>query len=116
MVANKYMTFLILILLTSCSHRPWTKTEKGLLVASSAMTLANVYSTKHMLDGGHYEMNPITGKHPDDHTIWISASVTQLLAILAADYFERYRKWILGGKLGVNTALVIHDYSLEDSE
>lgn len=108
---------LILLILVGCATnpRPWTKKEKGILAWSVLAAAADTYTTIEMLDDGNYEMNPILGRYPSDDEVIIYMSVSELLTILVAHYYPKYRSCLLGGKALVNSYFTIHNRRLDEN-
>lgn len=86
-----------LVLLPGCASlpkpRPWTKGEKvgaGFFLAGH---MADTYTTIRHQDYPEriYEKNPILGKHPDDHEIYLYMGVTSGLILLISHYVPKLR-------------------------
>ena len=93
--------------------RTWTWEEIGLAGLSIAAAYADAQTTEHNLDlgPGNTEMNPILGDRPNDRELAVYFSVSALLAIIAADYFDDYRVEILAGKTAINGSLAVRNYN-----
>ena len=115
-IVNTLILFCIMFFLTGCATnpRPWTKTEKGLLVSSIFASAADCYTTERMLDRGFTEINPVLGPHPTDGKTVRYFIGTKTLEIIVAHYWEDARPWILGGATAVYGSAAIHNDSLED--
>jgi len=115
------MTRLILIvvclLFASCASinpkpRPWTQGEKvgaGFLLAGK---VADTYTTIRHQDYPDQicESNPILGKHPEDHEIYLYMGVTAGLALLIAHYAPRLRLPLCIGYGGLGFYLAWGNY------
>jgi len=108
----KYLV--IVLILSGCATRPWTKEEKILLTASCLATVADTVTTLDMLDNGNWEINPIMGKHPSDSKVVVTMGATQTLTIILAHYLEGFRSWILGVKTGINAGYTFHNLRIND--
>jgi hypothetical protein len=105
---------IIVLLLTGCASRPWTQQEKILLGVSCVAMLADTYTTTRFLDNSNnYEMNPILGSHPSDTNVVMYMFSSQVVAIILAHYFPKYRSWILGIKTGLNTSGAVNNSALD---
>jgi len=93
--------------------REWTWGEIGLAGLSIVASFADYKTTEHNLALGpnHTEMNPILDERPDNTELAVYFSVSALLAIIAADYFDEYRIEILTGKTVINGTLAVHNYN-----
>ena len=89
------------IALSGCATtRPWSTTEKAMLVASCLAAAADIHTT--MADGEINEINPIIGPHPSNERFVGFMVTSQLLTIVLAHYCEDFRTWMLGIKTGIN--------------
>jgi len=112
------MKFLILLLifLTSCASVEWSRADKACGVFYLGGHTMDMVSTEDMLDRGHYEMNPILGKHPSDTEVMAYGIATTCIVLIVADQVGKYstklRKAILlvGGAAGYS--LGIHNFGL----
>ena len=106
-----------LLLLQGCTHlpkpRPWTKTEKMILVASVAAAAADYYTTERSLDRGYGEMNPVIGKYPTDTELTIKGWGCYGLFLILAHYWPKMRKPLLCIQTGANAAFAVHNSKLD---
>ena len=108
---------ILCVFLISCaSTRPWTREEKVLLGASCLATVADTVTTIDMLNNGNWEINPMMGKHPSYTQVVVTMSITQVLTIVAAHYWDDFRSWILGAKTGINVGFAFHNLRLKENE
>ena len=85
----KNLTIIISILiLTGCS---WSMQDRALLVASIGASYADYRTTTRILDEGGYEMNPLIGKHPSDGELAVWMISSEVLVILLAHYYPKWR-------------------------
>jgi len=104
------LTILLLILtLTACAHRPWTTTEKTLLVASTLAAAADYYTSERIMDRGGSARNLILGKHHSKAHLAGCMFGSQTLAVIICHYIPWLRKPLLGAKAAVNAGLAIHN-------
>jgi len=115
---RKYAILLIMCICfwSSDSHaffgRAWTWKEIGFAGLSIVGAYADYSTTRHNLALGtnHIEMNPILGDRPGSSELKVYFSISAILTIIAADYWDNHRKEILIGKTAINTSLAIHNY------
>jgi len=105
----KWLIFILL--LTGCST--WTTQEKVLLGVSCLAATTDAYTTARFLDReGSWEMNPVMGKHPSGTEVITYMISSQMIAIVLAHYFPKYRSWILSIKTGLNTVGTLNNLTL----
>lgn len=95
--------------------RSWTKTEKGLLVASFAACAADFKTTKDAQKAGAREGNTfLYGDHASDMEMIGYMSLSQLGAITIGHYFPKWRKPLLGFSTGFHGGAAIHNDHIKD--
>ena len=105
---EKYLlTVIVLVTLTSCAVKPWTKGEKAMLAASCVAAALDAGTTMYGVANGCSESQPAIGKNPTAAVIISFTAVIQLGFIVAAHFLENYRLEILGGKTIANTACAV---------
>jgi len=88
---------IVLMLVPGCASlpkaKPWTKGEKVGAAFFLAGHAADTYTTIRHQDypDKFYERNPILGKHPKDHEIYLYGGVTAGLALLICHYVPKLR-------------------------
>jgi len=94
----RILSCLMILVITSCSSIPWTKTDKilyGTFLVGQTLNYAGMNYIREKEEW--HEINPIL---PDfDHSWEIAAwkTVTSAGVLWAADYFDNYRREILSG-------------------
>jgi len=107
----KLTLFILILTLTACAHspRPWTTTEKTLLVASTLAAAADYYTSERIMDRGGSARNLILGKHHSRAHLAGCMVGSQTLAVIISHYIPWLRKPLLGVKTAINAGLAIHN-------
>ncbi len=94
--------------------RPWTKGEKIGAAFYLAGHGADMYTTIRHQDYPDkiYERNPILGKHPEDHKIYLYMGVTTGLILLISHYVPKLRLPLCIGCGGLGFYLAWGNYKL----
>ena len=106
----RYLLVILVITMTGCATnpKPWTASEKAMLVASCVAAAADAYTTIEGLNSGCAEANPIVGENPSNAVIIGFTGIIQAAFIVVSHYwFPDSRMWILGGKTVANTACAV---------
>lgn len=108
---EKILLLITLLILTSCATtpRPWTRTEKLMLVASCIAAGADAYTTIEGINNGCSETNVFISGQPSTGIVIAFTGILQVGFILKAHYWPDLRKWILGSKTFVNTGCAIRN-------
>ena len=102
------LIIILLITLSGCaSARPWTKSEKVMLIASCIAAGADAYTTIEGLNSGCSEAQPVMGENPSNAMVIGFTGIIQAAFIVWAHYYPDYRMWIMGGKTVANTACAV---------
>ncbi|MBA7495759.1 hypothetical protein ES702_06348 [subsurface metagenome] len=112
-----FVVTVLSFLLSGCATikpdpKPWTTTDKigaGFFLAGH---MADTYTTIRHQDYPDkiYEKNPILGKHPDDHEIYLYMGATAAIGLIAAHYFPKLRLPICIGYGGVGFYMAWGNY------
>ena len=102
-----------LLLLSSCSPRPWTKQEKLAAGYFCIAHFADYYTTNRMLNNpGNWEENPILGEHPSDSKVTVYFSLTAIGALAVGHFWPDARKPLFLGYGTLNAGLAVHNSRL----
>ena len=103
------ISFLLFILLTSCSHihhYNWDREEVVLYMLSIASSGADMYSTNKLINKGGQEENPLLGNHPSGTKLISYWVLTGLVRFVIADHLpSKWRKIFLGGSVICDSTL-----------
>ena len=84
----------------------WNASDKSMLAVALLSTLADVESTKRLIDRGHIESNPLLGENPSDSDLNRSGLLAAATGLgLASIVSEEVRTPLLGAWAGLEMAL-----------
>jgi len=107
---RRSIVLFLALTLTSCAN--WLPKDRWLFAASMAAATGDYITTIEARKRGYDELNPGIGSDPSNERIAFSMVLSQLAVLFLADRFERFRSWILGIKIALNTGCAISNSSL----
>ena len=106
---NKFIVCLILIVVTACSHVPYTRNDKLALGCDLIAGTADIATTSYALKNNPNveEKNPLIGKHPSDGEL-VAWGIGWLLVKMAlGEVMPEKRVWIFGSSCAVHGGLAV---------
>lgn len=108
-------SMILFLALTSPAHAEWTKTDTAFQLVYSALHITDWGQTRDIAKNPDrfHENNPILGKHPSVGKVDTYMALTLIgstaMSILLP---PKYRRWWQVGLIGLEGALVIHNFNI----
>jgi hypothetical protein len=103
----------MLSILTGCSGVPYTRGQKIAFGVYAAASVADVVTTRSMLQDGFCERNPFYGERPSDETLMAGNVITMAVLYGLGELWPQQREGIWWSAAAVRGSLAVHNERLK---
>jgi len=105
-IKNKAILIVVMMVISGCAH--WDRTDKVLLAGLTVACIADVATTRHILNDGGEEKNPILSRNTE-LIIPLGLAALGVVYLISDQLSPTARKWLLGMANGIKWGCVVHN-------